>query len=248
MKKPKSWSEVQSQRIRAVSEMTDISKNKEGTRIVYRASMTVRDRDLEEIDVAGWKWNENKLPAHLFAHNSRDAEHWIGKGVRVWKDPTGLYYEALLFDESPSPVADVARQVAWIAREHPDALSCSVGFIPHKWRDPDGRVFTLEAPGNSYPWSVPGRKYLEQELIENSTVPVPSLIEAIAVGVRSLIRRSEEDDEGEDGGAGAGEVPPPPKTEEEPEPAVAALIPTETDFEKGWRALGIEPPKKTPSK
>lgn len=244
---PKTWQEVKGGLIRAVSEITDISKTGEGTKILYRASMTVRDRDLEVIDVAGWKWNTTKLPPHLFAHNSRDPESWIGKGLRVWKDATGLYYEGLLFDESPSPIADVARHVAWIAREHTDALSCSVGFIPHKWVDPDGRTFTIDAPGNSFPWGVPGRKYLEQELIENSAVPVPSLIEALAIEVRGLIVRAGLEEEETDETPDPGETDPP--TDEAgstapPEPPVPSDPPAEeTEFEKGWRALGIEPPQ-----
>lgn len=195
----KTWAEITNAGgLKVATEVSDLTRAKDnrGTIVVYRASTGIRDRDQESISVKGdglgkgWLWNETKLPAHLFGHDSRTAENWIGKGLRVWTSEDGLYYETELFDKSPSPVADIARQIAWIAEEHKDALSSSVGFMPRKWVDPNGQLYTSENPGNSYPWSTPGRRYVEQELLEHSAVPVPSLIESLAVQVRGLIARA----------------------------------------------------------
>jgi hypothetical protein len=197
--KPKTWTEItKAGGLKLATEVRDFTRAKDGkgTIVVYRASTGIRDRDDESISIKGdglgrgWVWNESKLPAHLFGHDSRTAQNWIGKGTRVWTAEDGLYYETELFDKSPSPIADIARQIAWIAEEHPDALSSSVGFQPLKWRDPNGQIYSVDNPGASYPWGTPGRRYVEQELLEHSAVPVPSNIESLAIAVRGLITRA----------------------------------------------------------
>lgn len=181
-------SEAPKDRLCAVGELKDVSKAKGGTRIVYRASTAMRDRDGESIEPAGWKWHDGNLPNHLFAHNSKDPEAWLGKGVRVWKDKDALYYETELFDQSPSKTAEVARHIAFIAEKSPESLTSSVSFLPQKWVDPDGRAFSADNARGSSPYSQNGRKYLEQELLEHSVAPVPSLITSGAVGMRSFLK------------------------------------------------------------
>lgn len=194
MNQPKTWGEVEKARLKVVSEVKDIDVKDSGTRIVFRASTPVRDRDQEEITVEGWRWNEGALPNQFYCHDTRTAANWIGKGSRVWTGDA-LYYETELFDKVASPLAETARFVAEIAREHPDALRSSVGFLPIEWKDPNGSTHTRENPGNSPPWSLPGRKYLAQELLENSVAPVPSNIQALAVEVRGLLGPDASEDE-----------------------------------------------------
>lgn len=188
MSRPQSWKDLTANpvhRIAAVSKMHDLSNEKDGTSIVFRASTPVKDRDDERISVPGWFWRET-LPNQFYNHDPKLAANWIGKGARVWKDDEALYYQTILFDKSPTETADLARQMAWIAEKHPECLTSSVGFSPRKWRDPNGQVCTIDDPRGSRPWTTPGREYLEQELLENSVAPVASNYEALAVQVRSL--------------------------------------------------------------
>lgn len=187
MIQPKSWKDLVTplHRIAVVSELKDISSEAGGTSIVFRASTPVKDRDGERIHPMGWVWRET-LPNQLYNHDPKVAANWIGKGKRAWKDEEAFFYETTLFDKSPSPTADLARQIAWIAHNHPECLTSSVGFSPLKWRDPNGQEFTIDNPKGSAPWAVPGREYLEQECLENSVAPVASNFEALAVQVRSL--------------------------------------------------------------
>ena len=184
--KPKNWQDMLKTPPRVDFEVKGLTDTDEGTRLLLRASAPVKDRDGETIDPMGWRWNETRKPNLLACHDSWTLESWVGKALELRKDETGLYYEGLLFDKAPVTTAEGARFIAWMAREHLDAISCSVGFKPLKWQDPEGRSYTIDAPGNSFPWSVPGRKYIEQELLELSIVPVPSLIEALALQVRTF--------------------------------------------------------------
>lgn len=193
MNKPKTWAEALPQ-LKVATAIKDISDSAAGTRIAFLASTPVRDRDQEEIDSDGWHWKSGALPNQFYCHDTRSPEHWIGKGVRIEKSSDGLLYETELFDKSPSPMAEVARQVAWIARTHPDAMRCSVGFLPDEWIDPNGSKHSRENPGNSPPWSLPGRRYVRQELLENSVAPVPSNFEALQIAVRGMGAAGEWDD------------------------------------------------------
>lgn len=232
--------------LRVSTEVKQIERTSEGTKILFLASTGIVDRDGESIDPMGWEWNEQKLPNQLYGHDSRTPENWIGKGIEVRKDSSGLYFGCMLFDKAPTATADLARQMAWIAENHLDAISCSVGFMPKKWRDPNGQVYTIDQPGASYPWSTAGRKYLAQELLENSIVPIPSNIEALALTVRSLIARA----------GGPPEAPITLSTYEEHVASVLAksaelsallaktqeLAPEDTtpEYDAAWLALGVK--------
>lgn len=246
MNQPKSWADLTTapeHKIAVLTVMKDISRGSEGTTILFRASTPVVDRDREQLMPIGWKWR-TPLPNQLYGHDPKVSENFIGKGNRVWKDEEALWYETVLFDKSPSSKGDLARHIAWIAETYPEALTSSVSFAPLKWQDPDGRTFTIDAPGNSRPWSTPGRKYLEQELLENSIAPVASNFEALAVQVRSLIKR---------GGVFIPDndiAPTPPALE--PMAQMKALadslgIPLEiVENDPAWAALGVKHPVSRP--
>lgn len=231
----RTWQDIEKSALRTDFVVKEVGSVDEGTRVLFRASAPIRDRDGETVDPMGWKWNAVRMPPLLLCHDSSSFESLVGKALSIEKDATGLYYEALLFDKSPTELGEVSRQLAWICREHIDVVTCSVGFRPLKWQDPDGRIFTIDAPGNSYPWSVPGRKYLEQELMELSVVPVPSLIEALALQVRTF------------GGAFKPKEPERDPIEQIVEIATKAGIPIEVlDHDPAWLKAGIKQPLSRP--
>lgn len=159
-----------------------IRDGERGTVITMIASTAATDRDSEIILVDGWEWNENPLPKLLWGHDSHSADSVIGRLTRVWKDGGRLMIEAELADKVPE--ASKARLVAGLLRSG-FLDQGSVGFLPKRWRDPDGKVYTSENPG-SWWGSVAGRVYESVELIEFSIVPVPSQRESLLAGVRAL--------------------------------------------------------------
>lgn len=255
MRTAKSWADFIKRPLRVVSEIKDFSETDAGTRILFRASSGAKDRDQESIDPLGWSWSESKLPNTLFGHDSHSPETWVGRGTDVRKDESGLYYETMLFDKSPAETADLARHLAWIGRMHIEALGSSVGFIPRRWRDPNGTIGTIDSPNGTYPWSIPGRRYLEQELVELSIVPVESNIEAAALAIRGLIDRAGRDPDA----VGAFEIDSIEKLVsallEATEPVSSLLAKAKTllpppgeEFDPEWLKFGIKSPLLRPSR
>ena len=131
------------------------------------------DRHGDVVSAAGWRleaYREN--PVLLWAHDYRHPA--IGRAVSVWTEPNRLLAKV---EFAPSVFAqEVAALYAagfqW---------GVSVGFRPIRW----------EERRDSRTGAFIGLKYLEQELLEVSAVPVPAN--------RSALRR----DVGSDGGLDA---------------------------------------------
>ena len=129
------------------------------------------DRMGDVITVAGWDLKEyKKNPVVLFGHASRVPP--IGKAFNVRKEEGVLKATAEFMSEDISPFAYS------IFRMYQEGFlkAVSVGFIPHKWErmtdDEDNFV---------------GYKFLKQELLEFSAVPIPAnpdaLLDAKAKGI-----------------------------------------------------------------
>lgn len=120
-------------------------------------SSEILDRDQEAFDTAGWDLkNYKKNPVILFGHDKRQPP--VAKSNKTYIDGKELIFEIEFPEDGVYPFADTVRKLyaGGFMR------ASSVGFIPKKWEFGDGKP------------DRPRVKYLEQELLELSLVPVPS--------------------------------------------------------------------------
>jgi hypothetical protein len=135
------------------------------------------DRDSDIIEVNGWKTNEYmKNPVFLWAHNSYSLPP-IGKAINVEKD---MANKRLVFDIKFPTIEELSSDIENPA-EHAKFIdmvynmykkgylnATSVGFRGIKFKTRDDEE-VLEKPE----WQR-GRRYIEQNLMELSAVPVPA--------------------------------------------------------------------------
>jgi len=145
-------------------------KESDGILDAVVGSSDVLDRSNDIIDQVGWQLkNYKKNPVILWGHNIKEERPPIGKALRVWLDrgegKAKKKGEAKLmfkvqFDLQDSFAAEIFRKVR-------DGFlsTVSVGFLPGEWEAIDE--------------DKPGRRYLQQELLELSFVPVPANPEAL---------------------------------------------------------------------
>lgn len=141
-------------------------------------SSSVIDRMGDIIDQAGWNLkNFNTNPVILWGHNSGLGEDRppIGKSLKTWIQDKGTDAAKLMFniqfDLADKFAADIYRKV-----KEGYINTVSVGFLPTEWEELD--------PDNWFG----GLKFLKQELLELSFVPVPANPEAL-VGMRSFAKK-----------------------------------------------------------
>ena len=123
------------------------------------------DRHGESIDPKGWKKSLKefkKRPILLSSHNYGSLQNQIGELLDLQITEEGLLARPKYYINQGNPEADWGY---FIASKNKAAFS--VGFIPIKWEDSDGKD------------GKPSRTYTEQELIEISQVTVPSNRDAI---------------------------------------------------------------------
>lgn len=139
---------------------------KEGLLEAVVGSTNVLDRMGDSIDQSGWSLkNFKKNPVILWGHNRKEEMPPIGKATRVWVEDKGEKAAKLMFkvqfDLQDNFAAEIFRKIK-------DGFinTVSVGFQPVEWED------IGEGPFD-------GRKYLKQELLELSFVPVPANPEAV---------------------------------------------------------------------
>lgn len=114
------------------------------------------DRDGEVISADGWDMkNYKKNPVILFAHDRRSPA--VAKATKVWVDGENLKFRVQFPEEGAYPFADTLFKLY----KGGFMNATSVGFIPKEWVDGDGV-------------KTPRRKFLKQELLELSLVPVPA--------------------------------------------------------------------------
>ncbi|MDD5016537.1 MAG: HK97 family phage prohead protease [Eubacteriales bacterium] len=133
------------------------------------------DRDNDIIEVAGWNLDQYiKNPVFLWAHNYNEPP--IGKAINVEKD---MVTRKLVFDVK-FPTADEYPFADTIYKLYKGGYinATSVGFKGVKFKTRD------EPEVTAMPEWQRGRRYIEQDLLELSAVPVPSNPNAL-VQVRS---------------------------------------------------------------
>jgi HK97 family phage prohead protease len=138
--------------------------NKESRTIEFIISTAAVDRYGDIIEVNGWDLKNYKAnPVVLFGHMSHIPP--IGKALKTWKDTDGLRSVAEFMPEDISPFAHSIFRMF----EEGYLRAVSVGFKPQKWE----RINDDEDSWNgSY-------KFLKQELLEFSAVPIPANPEAL---------------------------------------------------------------------
>lgn len=130
-------------------------------------STAVIDRLGESIEQDGWELtNYKKNPIVLWGHNVREERPPIGKAIKVWLD--GVRKKKLMFnikfDLEDTFAAEIYRKVR-------DGFlsTVSVGFLPIEYEAMNKEDTGFFAP----------QRYLKQELLELSFVPVPANPEAL---------------------------------------------------------------------
>ena len=143
------------------------SKKEDGLVEAVVGSTAVIDRMGDSIDQSGWDLKNFKTnPVILWGHNQREERPPIGTALRVWVKGRGTKAAKLMFkvkfDMKDKFAKDIFRKVK-------DGFinTVSVGFIPKEH----------EAIEEDNPFG--GRKFLKQELLELSFVPVPANPEAV---------------------------------------------------------------------
>jgi len=123
------------------------------------------DRHGESIDPMGWKKSLKefkKRPILLSSHNYGSLQNQIGELLGIKVSENGLVAKPKYYINQGNAEADWAYFLA-----SKGMAAFSVGFIPIKWEDSDGKD------------GKPSRTFTEQELIEISQVTVPSNRDAI---------------------------------------------------------------------
>lgn len=140
----------------------------EGTIQGVVGSTEVLDRMGESISQEGWELtNYKKNPVVLWGHNVREERPPIGKATKLWLD--GVRKKKLMFDIK----FDMADQfAAEIYRKVKEGFinTVSVGFLPIESEPIDKKDSGIFGP----------QKYIKQELLELSYVPVPANPEALS--------------------------------------------------------------------
>ncbi len=140
----------------------------EGVLNAVVGSTEVLDRAGDSINQAGWQLATYRKtnPVILWGHNVKEERPPIGKALKVWLADKGTKAEKLMFkvqfDLQDSFAAEIFRKVN-------DGFlnTVSVGFKPIEWEDLDkDDVFG-------------GKRFLKQELLELSFVPVPANPQAV---------------------------------------------------------------------
>lgn len=128
------------------------------------------DRHGESISIEAWDLKAyKKNPVILAQHDYTKPP--IGKAVEISVKGEKMVFKIQFPEEGINPEADIYRKMYKSGFMN----ASSVGFIPKKWVDGDGK-------------SSPIRKYTKAELLELSLVSVPANSEAIVVG-RSLVEK-----------------------------------------------------------
>lgn len=138
------------------------ASNDDERTITALVSTEAIDRDHEVLSISGWQLkNYRKNPVVLFAH--KYSEPPVAKSLWVKKDPDGLLAK-MQFAET-----DFANDIYRMYKEK-FMKAFSVGFIPFEVKD-----YSEEEQEAGEP----RRRYLKQDLLEYSCVPVPANPEAV---------------------------------------------------------------------
>lgn len=164
--------EEKSQKMLHVKAEITKSSTEEGVIDATIASTALLDRQGDVIDQDGWDIkNFMKNPVVLWGHNVREERPPIGKALKVWFEGEGKKKKLMFktqFDMADEFAAEIYRKV-----KEGFINMVSVGFLPKEWEKLD----------RNDPFS--GNRFVSQELLEVSYVPVPANPQA-AVSLRSI--------------------------------------------------------------
>lgn len=136
-----------------------------------------KDRDGDIILAKGWDFtNYKKNPVFLWAHNYTSVP--LAAAIRIVRrriesNPTEMTHK--FPTEGLNPFADMILELF----NQKIINAGSVGFIPFKWED-------MPRDKNDPDKYIRGRKFVKQELLEHSAVPVPSNPNAIQDAIKSM--------------------------------------------------------------
>ncbi len=158
----------------------------DGAVLDFIASDETLDRYGEIISADGWKLdNYRRNPVFQNSHQYGDIIFTLGKAlvteirevgrVSPSAPPRHALFQRIQFATDVNPMARVAHGLY----RGGFLNAVSVGFVPLKWEDIPHEG--LAAPERS----VGGRRYLEQELLEVSSVAVPANPNALVLGLKS---------------------------------------------------------------
>lgn len=138
------------------------------------ASTAVLDRQGDIIDQDGWDLtNFKKNPVILWGHNVMEERPPIGKAIKVWVEGEGKKSK-LMFKTQFDMADEFAKEIFRKVKEGFINM-VSVGFLPSEWEPIKGQEDNFFG----------GHKFVKQELLEISFVPVPANPQA-AVQIRSM--------------------------------------------------------------
>ena len=173
------------------------------------------DRHGDVVSADGWRLEAYRHnPVLLWAHDYRRPA--IGRAVAVWTEPHRLL---ATIEFAPSAFA---QEVAALY-EYGFQWGVSVGFRPIRWeerRDPRTGAFL-------------GLRYLEQELLEVSAVPVPANRHAL----RRRANNGDSNGSGDSNGNGRNSTPPATPATSLVIPAASPVIPAKAGIQ--WQTIAL---------
>lgn len=159
------------------SAIVKASSDPDSRDVRFIASTATPDRYGDTVNPKGWHTDTfNKNPVFLFSHESRNFP--IGKVTSTWEKAGKFMADVSFMPEGMHDIADKA----WSMLKGGFLNAVSVGFMPIKQEpiyDDDGH------------WK--GTKFIEQELLELSLVPIPANPEALQVARSFNFSKSDQD-------------------------------------------------------
>jgi len=152
----------------------DVKADGDDRVLTFDGSTETLDRADEVISAAGWELeNYENNPVFLWAHNYSMPP--IGKATKTWVQGKRLKFKIEFADTETYPFADT------IYRLYKGGFmrAVSVGFLPLEVEDAE------DDSGKSRKGKQPRRRYVRQELLELSAVPVPCNPDALQNAVRA---------------------------------------------------------------
>jgi len=167
----------------------------DGAVLDFIASDETLDRYDEVISAAGWKLeNYRRNPVFQNSHQYGDIIFTLGKALMTEVRSVGfdrsVLFQRVQFATEENPMA----RIAYGLYKGGFLNAVSVGFIPIRWEDLPGRSAeggvrsedpSVHSALRNPQSALPRRRYLEQELLEVSSVAVPANPNALVLGLKS---------------------------------------------------------------
>lgn len=165
----------------------EVKAAKENDRVLrFIGTTEAKDRYGDVISVKGWQLkNYKKNPVFLWAHNYNELP--IGKVLKIEKGDGALYFDVEFAGAEVNPKAEFVFQ----AYKQGFLKATSVGFRSLKHEDLAETDDEKAERMKKEPDSQNGWRFLKQELLELSAVPVPANPEALMVARQKGVKMPE---------------------------------------------------------